>query len=676
MEILENALIGVFVGGVYALSASGIVLTYTTTGVFNIAYFAIALLAAYIGWWLNGVVGVPLVPSVIVVLVVCGPVLGIVLERVVFRPLQVRRANSSEKLVAALGVTVLILGLIDWIWGQGVQGGVEDPVPRLFPDKTFDVGSFVLNTDQIFVALAIVALSAGLWFLLRRTFLGTSIRAVVDRRELAELASIDSNRVSQVAWTLGCSLAALTGLLIAAPVLEPQRIIFLGIETFSVAVVARLTSLPVAVLFGFGVMGLSRAVLDGFEPFGSGTDPARLWDAAVLNLSTILLLAVLLLYRRLDEVGDTSTGPGFVTGAFGRARRAGPAGVVVTILMVLAAVLAPAYLDGADLRLGQHLLALAVIFLSITCVTGFSGHITLGQASIAGLGAFATARFANAFDLPVLLAMVPGAGVALVAGLAAGWPALKRKGLFLGLTTLALALLIDRFVFNTPELFAGGPGGLVIERPEFFGLDLSGDTAFWFYELVVLGAMLLLARNLRSGRLGRVLASMRDSETAARSIGIDLRRSKLFVFGISSAMAGVGGALLTQADQNWDVTTFNPVFGLFWFVVVVVAGVASIRGAILAAVLYVVIPRVTDLPVLASIGVFGLLAALALGRMPGGLVGIAERLPTGIERLRERAWRAAAAPAADAAPVGAGLVPSEFAQRLLVETSNVRGKQT
>ncbi len=88
--------------------------------------------------------------------------------------------------------------------------------------------------------------------------------------------------------------------------------------------------------------------------------------------------------------------------------------------MVLAAVLAPAYLDGADLRLGQHLLALAVIFVSITCITGFSGHITLGQASIAGLGAFATARFANAFDLPVLLAMVPGAGVALVAGLAAG----------------------------------------------------------------------------------------------------------------------------------------------------------------------------------------------------------------------------------------------------------------
>ena len=87
-----------------------------------------------------------------------------------------------------------------------------------------------------------------------------------------------------------------------------------------------------------------------------------------------------------------------------------------------------------------------------------------------------------------------------------------------------------------------------------------------------------LAHNLRSGRLGRVLAAMRDSETAAQSVGIGLRRAKLFVFGVSSAMAGIGGALLTQADENWDINTFNPVFGLFWFTAVVVCGVSSIGG--------------------------------------------------------------------------------------------------
>ena len=122
MFYVQIALLGIIFGCLYALSATGIVLTYTATGVFNIAHFAVALLAGYLGWQLSGVWGLPLVVVVPVVLLVCGPVSGLVLERVVFRPLQERRASSSEKLVAALGVTVLLLGLINVIWGPGVQG--------------------------------------------------------------------------------------------------------------------------------------------------------------------------------------------------------------------------------------------------------------------------------------------------------------------------------------------------------------------------------------------------------------------------------------------------------------------------------------------------------------------------------------------------------------------------
>ena len=166
----------------------------------------------------------------------------------------------------------------------------------------------------------------------------------------------------------------------------------------------------------------------------------------------------------------------------------------------------------------------------------------------------------------------------MLAGLAAGYPALRRKGLFLGLTTLGLALIIDRFVFNTAALPGRPPA---VARPSSARRSSAstsrGDRAFYFYELVVVVLVLALARNLRSGRLGRVLAAMRDSETAAQSVGIGLRRAKLFVFGVSSAMAGIGGALLTQANQNWDTVTFNPVFGLFWFTAVVVCGVVEHR---------------------------------------------------------------------------------------------------
>ena len=671
MFYVQIALLGVIFGCLYALSAAGIVLTYRATGVFNIANFAIALLAGYLAWQLSGRWGVPLVATVPIVVLICGPGLGWLLERAVFRPLQVRRASSSEKLVAALGVTVVLLALINVVWGPGVQGTPDEPVPRLFGQTPFEIGSLQFDTEQVGLLVTVLAVAALLYVLFQRTFLGTSIRAVVDRRELAELAAIDTNRVSQVAWMLGCTLAAVTGLIIPQGVLEPTRIIFFGIETFSVAVVARLTSVTKAILFGFLVMGLARSLLDSFEPFGAGTMAGDLYEAFVLNLSSIVLFAVLVMFSKLDEIGE-STGPGLVGASVGH--RTSRVGVVVGAAAGAVALLAPGFLGGADLRLAHTVLALTVIFVSIVCITGFSGHLTLGQASIAGLGAFFTARATNglgigigdwelfSLQLPVLLAMLVGAGISMLAGLAAGYPALRRKGLFLGLTTLGLALIIDRFVFNTP-IFQGPPGSLTVSRPSLFGLDLSGDTAFYFYELAVVVLMLALARNLRSGRLGRVLAAMRDSETAAQSVGIRLRRAKLFVFGVSSAMAGIGGAMLTQTNQNWDTVTFNPVLGLFWFTAVVVCGVSSLGGGVLAAVLYVVIPRLLGVGIESAIGVFGLLA-LFVGRMPGGLVAQLGRVGRAARAQVARVYADAARPAPAGDPP---LVPTAFAERALAE---------
>jgi branched-chain amino acid transport system permease protein len=665
MFYVEIALLGIVTGCYYALSASGIVLTYTATGVFNIAHFAIALLAGYLGWQLSGVWGVPLVLVIPIVLVVCGPLLGLILERFVFRSLQQRGASSSEKLVAALGVTVVVLAVINVVWGPGVQGTSSEPVPRPFGVRAFEVGRFQFDAEQIgFFATVLIAAGA-LWFLFNRTFLGTSIRAVVDRRELAELAAINANRVSQVAWSLGCTLAAVTGLIIPRGTLEPTRIIFFGIETFSVAVVARLTSVPKAILFGFLVMGLGQSVLDVFEPFGQTGGGSETYQAVVTNLSSIILFVALVAFRRLDEVGTSgSTGQGLVVGAFGRAK-ASPVGTATVVVSAAVAVFVPFVLGSADLRLAQVTLALCVIFISIVCITGFSGHLTLGQASIAGLGAFFSARAANSLDVPVLVAMVIGALVALAAGLLVGYPALRRKGLFLGLTTLGLALIIDRFVFNA-QLFKGGPGGLVVERPSLFGIDLGGDTAFYFFELVVLALVLLLARNLRSGRLGRVMAAMRDSETAAQSVGIGMRRAKLFVFGVSSAMAGIGGALLTQANENWDTNTFNPVFGLFWFTAVVVCGISSLQGGILAAVLYVLIPRWLDTDVQSAIGLFGL-GALFLGRLPGGAAAQVGRIAALLRAKVAEQYRLARVPRPQPAPAP---VPTEFAERVLAERSD------
>ena len=137
---------------------------------------------------------------------------------------------------------------------------------------------------------------------------------------------------------------------------------------------------------------------------------------------------------------------------------------------------------------------------------------------------------------------------------------------------------------------------------------------------------MVLARNLRSGRLGRILAAMRDSETAARSVGIDLRAYKLFVFGASAFIAGIGGALLSQQAHAFSPTTqFEPISSsLLWFVALIVAGVGSLGGAVVGA---------AGLVLLAFFGLsdvapaFIALGALLIGYLPGGsIMGMLQKL--------------------------------------------------
>jgi branched-chain amino acid transport system permease protein len=326
------------------------------------------------------------------------------------------------------------------------------------------------------------------------------------------------------------------------------------------------------------------------------------------------------------------------------------------------------------------MLALAVIFVSIVVVTGFSGHITLGQAAFAGMGSFVSARVTAEFGVPVIFAMMIGAAVAVLVGLIAGFPALRRRGLFLGLTTLTIGVLSYTLVFNS-SVFAGGTGGLTVHRPSIFGLSLSGDRAFYWFELACVGLAIVLAHNLRSGRLGRILAAMRDSETAARSVGIDLRAYKLFVFGASAFIAGIGGCLLSQQALVFSPTTqFEPISSsLLWFVAVIVAGVGSLGGALLGAFILVLLGPVLGLGDLAPAIIA--LGALFIGSLPGGsLMGMLQRLadwartPTALLRRFAAAQREVVAVTSDGARAPAALQPSEFAVRILDDASSERAK--
>jgi branched-chain amino acid transport system permease protein len=635
------------------------------------------MFTAYILWQLSSEWHVSLAIAAPLVILVVGPGIGLVLERLVFRPLQKKGAGTSEKLVATLGVFLLLVGLAQKIWTNENRHG-----PQLFKNNPLHLTkNLIIGQDRLAVVVIVAVVSVLLWLLFRFTHLGTEIRAVVDRRQLAELASINANRVAALSWAMGTALAGITGILLAPEQLDPYRLTLLVIETFSIAVVARLVSIPAAVAAGVLLLGVLQSLLTQFHPTVAPLFHFQWphWFTSVIdqlkpNLSVLILFAALLLYRRLDEVGEVDSGvSGLISRSIGGVRTTSRLpGQVLSAVVAAALIFLPFFLTTITIAYGQNMLALIVIFISIVCVTGFSGHITLGQAAFAGLGSFVSTRVANAYGIPVIFAMLIGGMAAVFAGFIAGWPALKRRGLFLGLTTLTIGVLAFTLVF-TSDVFARGTGGLAVHRPSLFGWSLNGDKTFYWFELVIVGLMLVLANNLRSGRLGRILAAMRDSETAARSVGIDLRTYKLFIFGVSAFIAGIGGALLSQQARVFaPIQQFEPISSsLLWFVAVIVAGVGSLGGAILAAVILVLLGPVLHLGDLAPAIIA--LGALFIGSLPGGslmgmLVRAGEwlRAPRSLMTTFAQGQREAQLADGQASPAtGDGVAPSDFARRVL-----------
>ena len=659
----QLALAGVASGSIAALSGIGLVLTYRATGIFNFAQGAVAMLVAYLFWQTKIDWGWPLVASAIVAIFIAGPLLGILLERGVFRPLEVRRASTSEKLVATLGVFVVLVGLAETIWGAASQ----TDTPNLFPQTPVHfTDELSMGANQLAEFVIVVVSAAALLAMFRYTHLGTRIRAVVDRRQLADLTGVNANRVAAIAWALGCGFAGLCGVLLAPQIqLDPFRLTLLVIDTFAVAVVARLTSLPLAVLSGIA-LGVAQSEMTSWNP------PAP-WDSLRPNLLVIALIVALLIYRSLNERDeDAPSGRGLVASGVGRERSL-PARVRVLIPAALVATLVPVGLSGDDLASAAQILSLAVVLVSITAVTGFTGNITLCQAAFAGLGALATIHLHNSGllflpKMPVIAAMLVSSVLVGILGAFAGYSALRRRGLFLGLTTLALGLVIYRFMFENPYFLTN----LDVSRPNLFGLSLDSDRAFYWFALVCLGIVFVGVDRMRRGRLGRKLAAMRDSETGARSIGLDLRAYKLLVFSASAAIAAFGGALLAMETRGFRVTSvgpvaFDPFHSLFWFTAVIVAGASYLSGSLVAAVLFVALDQILGREG-ASTLVIGILA-LFMSRFPRGIVGtIMEAMQGGrAPQWLVKAYAAAHRPAPQPLPEPQ-LYPTEFATKVLQES--------
>ncbi|MEV7771009.1 ABC transporter permease [Kitasatospora sp. NPDC086791] len=601
---VDLALAGLTVGSAAALSGIGLVVCHRATGVLNIAQGAQAMAIAYLLRDLVVVRHWPVWPAVACCLLVVAPALGVLLDVLVYRPLQRRGAGPAETVVAGLGVFVLLIGVAVLLWGAAPLAGSPSPLGGAAIHLP---GGHRLRPDTVAQLAAILVLGLTVFATTRWTRFGLRLRAVVDDRRLAALAGVDADRVSAVGWAFGTFTAGLVGIALAPYLLlDPYGLPLLVMETMAVAVAARLRSIPVAVATGLA-LGIAQSELTRLHPSGQ---LLPLVQAVQSNLFVIALLATALLAG--PQLGGERTGttplPARRPGGRGGGR---PAGAVCLVLLLL-----PLGFRGNDLHNALLVPALALVLLSIVVVTGYGGQISLGQAGYAGLGALGTGllmsgRVPGLPPLPAAPALLIAVLATAPLGLLTGWPAIRRRGLALALVTFAVGMAMSRFVFQQPYATTG----LVLDRPSF----LSGDRAFYLAELLLLGLGLLAVRGLHRGRLGRALTAMRDHEPGAVAAGVDVPGLKLFAFVAGAALAALGGGLIGLAGRAFDPVDFDPVRGLLWFAAVVVAGADSALAAVLAAALLIGL----DVGTVAGVSAVAVGAlATVIGRLPGGLAAL------------------------------------------------------
>jgi branched-chain amino acid transport system permease protein len=342
--------------------------------------------------------------------------------------------------------------------------------------------------------------------------------------------------------------------------------------------------------------------------------------------------------------------------------RRNPRWLVVLALAVFA-VLLPFMVDAYWLSTFAYTLIFAIGALGLDVLTGRTGQISLGHAFFLGIGAYTAGVIGGRYGITAAV-WIPAAG--LVAGLVGaliGPTALRLRGLYLAIVTIGL-IFIGQYVFTDWTWLSGGPGGEALPNPRFGGLNfatgvklgglsITRDGCFYYLALIVLAIAMTFVHNLGRSRPGRAMNAVRDRELAAAVLGVDVARTKVTAFAISSALAGIAGALYASylsfvVPSSWDLPT-----SIQYVVIIVVGGMASVWGPLLGAIFLVGLPALlqdvsASLPFLsygtntngiispsdAAAIVYGVVLVVFLLVEPRGVIGIAYRLAALVRRNR------------------------------------------
>lgn len=611
--------IGAVLGSATGLAAVGVILVWRANRVVNFAAGAIGGAAAlgslnlYLEWaWPY--------PVAIGVAVLGGALLGGLVEVLV-----IRRFAQAPRLV----LTVATIGLAQLLGGLelGIPRllyGVESPLLGAFEtpltSTSFVLGPVIVTGDHLLVAAVVPVVVGALAWFLRGSLAGTAIRAAAENTDRARLLGIPVRNLTTLVWVLAGALAALTFVL-RAPFLGATPSAIAGpavlLPALAAAVVARMESMPIAFL-----AAVALGVVDQLVRWN--TSSPELVDVVLFGVIVVALLARRGAASRAHDADGGWRDAELIRpiapaiAALHSVRVAKALGVAV--LVGLAAVVP--LLVGPGTAYSLSIMAIwGLVAVSLVVLTGWAGQISLGQFALVGVGAIVAGNLVSRWNVDLFVTLAVAAAAGSLAALMLGIPALRIRGPFLAVVTLAFAVVLDGYVLNPnvfPELIPQE-----VERPLVWGrFDLADERYMLWFCLAVLALGIALARGVRRSRSGRLLIAARDNEKASEAASVSTRSVTLSGFVFSGLLAGLAGGLHVLVLNGARVGSYQPVQSVEIFSMATIGGLGSIGGAITGAA---GMRGLQDLDATLRLVAAGAGVLLVLWLIPSGLAGLAAR---------------------------------------------------
>ncbi len=590
--------VGLVNGCGLAVTAIGLLLVYRSLRVINFAQAALGAAGGRLFFEFLQFTKVPF-PIALVLGVALGALVGVALDLIFGR-----KFFNSPRIVLTV-VTITALPFLAFFLAGAVPslpifprngsrslleqfGGVPARPFLPFPGWEFKVGAFnnTYGFAEVFNIEILVFVLIGVTCFLRYTRAGVAIRALAENSERASLLGIPVGNLSTMVWAIAGGLSALTviglgALTTPAAATGSGAAVPILLAPMVAAVIARFQSIPIAVSTALLLATVANAVNYSY--------PDRI--GLVQFIYFVLLVAVLLTQRRKGGRSEEGTG---VSWSAVKEQRSIPKELarITTVrntrLALIAAVaifvmIFPLIVPSRFQFLGSTILLQAIVGLSLVVLTGWAGQISLGQFGFAAVGAVVasslSARHGWPFWLAVPMATVVSGAFAVLIGL----PALRIKGLFLAVVTMAFTITVDVTLFDKQYFGWLLPTGAV-NRPTLFFLDFEQDRPMYYLSAACLAASIIVVMNLRRSRFGRLLIAMRENEANVQSFGVSAVRLKLTAFAVSGALAGFAGAVFVHQQRGLNGQSFDTQHSLDAFVFTVLGGIGSVGGAMLGSI--------------------------------------------------------------------------------------------